>query len=151
MAKFSPQRKTQNNFFTKSIQKYGEDFLSKMNAKEMQNGAISLFRDIAKGRVDLGKYGHYFLINQFVDNCLVEAYAKLAYHSTNFTALNWFIAQNQANIQDLETNLQVLESDRRSTQAYECIITNLQALKFSQDLNYLYVMSNNLRYLRNNI
>jgi len=151
---FKPNQKNNNNFFTKMIQRYGgDDFLSRINARDIQNSAINLFRDIARGKVDMDKHGHYFLDNQFTDNLLIQANSQHTFHSINFTALNWFIMSNPTQISEDSIGVfkGVLEKNRLSYQAYECIIKNLCAVKSTRDLNYLYILTNNLRNFRNNI
>ena len=49
----------ENNFFTQNIDRYGENFLDYINARGIQNASINIFRGIAKGKINLDKYGHY--------------------------------------------------------------------------------------------
>ena len=146
--KFQNNRnQNQNNFFTKAIQRYGENFTERMNAQEMKNGAIQLFREIARGRIDSSKYGHYFLDTQFMETCLAEAVEKLNFHAINYQGLNWFINTNGAT----NMHLVVLEQNRRSVCAYDAIVKCLVNIKATGDTSHLCALGNMLRNFRNSI
>jgi hypothetical protein len=148
MAQFNKQKRPMNNFFTKAIERYGENFVIHMNAMDMRNGAISLFRDLAKGKIDVEKHGHYFLNEQLVDNFILEAQAKLMFHSINFNALNWYMANAKDNSDPLQATL---NQNKNCMIAYDIIVNHLVCIKSTQNINYLYAMMHNLRQYRNNI
>lgn len=138
-----------SNFFTKNIQRSGENFLESMNAMDMQRGAIMLFRDLARGNVNIETYGVYMLDYQLLENCLIAANGRLTLHSINFTGVSMYATALSPNIPDNVTA--ILNYDKDCALAYEIIVRELNNLRNTGDLNHLIVMVNNLRNYRYNI
>lgn len=139
---------TNNNFFTKAIQRYGEDFINKIHSMEMKNATSQIFRELAKGRIDIQKHGHYFLDTQFLEICLSEAIEKLNYHAINYQATNWYINNFRVNS---KVYLDVLEQNRKYCNAYNLIVTHFTNLKMTGDIGHIFALANLLRNFRNNI
>ena len=140
----------QNNFFTKQQQKHGDDFMKMMTARDIQNGACQIFREIGRGRIDINKFGQYFLDPQFLECLIVEALANLNAHALNYRALNWYISNNFES-QDIQFQTMILDNHKKATQAYEIIFNNLSSIKATGDIHYLFTMANCLKNVRNNI
>ena len=142
------QRKNQRpNYFQQNIQKFGENFLGQKNSNDMQLDAIRVFRDIARGNIDVEEEGKYFLHPQFLESCIVAAFSKLSLHSINFNGVNLLVSQGAND----ETTMSILEYDRRCAEAYTIIYNQLNNIRNTGDVNYLTVMVNNLKNYRNNI
>lgn len=137
----------QNNYFKQNIQKYGKDFIEKMNARDMQVNVVRVFRDLARGNINAKTEGEYFLNPQFMEACIVAAHSKLVMHSAHYNGVNMMVQSGNTD----QNILQVLEYDRRCMEAYNIILSNLQAIQASGNTEYLVVMANNLRNYRNNI
>lgn len=142
-----------NNFFTKMIQRHGEDFLEKANSGELSNGAIQLFRDLSKGRVDIQKHGHYFLNQRLLDVCITEANIKAKYYNTHVQALTFFITNCGEQFQPdfYQQCARSLESDNKALQAYNLIVYYLNGIYATGDPNILPGMISALRNFRSNI
>ena len=142
-----------NNFFIKMIQKYGEDFLEKANSGELANGIPSLFRDLAKGRIDVSKHGHYFLDPRFVNICMIEANSKLQYYIVHTKSLVEFMNNHSANMDANEYQIyqQTLTNDQKSNEAYYIIVCFLDAMQKVWDQNLVFSVVAALRQYRSNI
>ena len=139
----------QPNYFKQNIQKYGKDFIDKMNARDMQVNTVRVFRDLARGNINPKTEGEYFLNPQFMDACLVAAHSKLVMHSTHYNGVSMLI-QNMGPSATQEM-YQVADYDKRCMDAYTTIMSGLQAIQATGNVEYLYTMANNLRNYRNNI
>lgn len=137
-----------NNYFTQNIQKFGKDFLLYKNAKELEQESNKIFRELARGRVDLEKHGHYFLNQQFLESCIVNAYNKYTYHNISFTGINYFVINQPGAGQDMNI-ITVLEQHRRSAEAYCIILQTLNTIKSTYDYSYLYGLYDKLKNYRN--
>jgi len=138
-----------NNWFKTSAQKFGPDFLRTMNADLMQRGAASLFRDLARGNINVEEHGNYFLDQQLLDNCIIAASTKFTLHSVNYAGVNMLVA---ASAQPPDPSVYaVLEHNKKSAAAYDVIVKGLTALHITRDLGHLVVMIANLRDFRYNI
>lgn len=141
------QRKTRPSYFQQNVQRFGPNFLDMKNAEQMQRDAIKIFRDIAMGNINIETDGVYFMNQQLLTCLIKEAQSALnvhIIHCNGATAL-LYTGQNDPSVRA------VLESDQRSAQAYKILYDGLCALAATGDLNYLLVMTNNLRNYRYNI
>lgn len=143
-------KKKNNDYFSRNIKQKGENFIGIMTTLEIQRDAIRIFRDIAKGAVDLDAYSHYFEDTTFLDNCILAAEAKLKYHSINADANERSIFQDQQNGLCVDPmRITVAQNERNKATAYNIVRNSLLAVKFSNDTSNLYVMANQLRPYRN--
>ena len=69
------------NYFTREIQKDGNDFLEKKNAVQIQRDAPFVFRQLAKGQIDIFKYVDYFNNQYFLSNLIDAAQVEYNEHS----------------------------------------------------------------------
>lgn len=141
-----------NNYFAKNIREKGPDFIHYKNARELTNDAPKIFREIARGQIDLMKYGEYFLDPQFLECCLQAAYNKYSFHSISQSGVDMLITANMnQGIMIDNTMVAVKESHKRTAEAY-CIIWNtLNGLKLNQDLSNLFVLASQLQNYKYNI
>jgi hypothetical protein len=79
--------KKRNNYFSDNIQKYGEGFIQKLDAKKLRSDARRVFSDIAFGNIDFDKYWAYFTDPMFVNALIDAANTKLMIHSVSYNAL----------------------------------------------------------------
>lgn len=147
--------KPKSNYFAQEIQKKGENFLEGKTSKDMQWDAQRVFRDLARGNVNIDQYYIYFLEVQFLDNCIKFAYDKMTEHNYCFMGTNLLFTQlgctNQMMCQPQQMNelLAVVNKHKRSYEAYSMIFTSLNNLKLCGDPAILKVLSNNLKNYRN--
>lgn len=137
--------KNQNNFFSQNIRKNGENFLDLKNSKTMQRDAPRIFREIARGNIDLLKYGHYFLDMQFLESLIVTANNEFIFHNISYAGVMNLIASATMHREQVDVAVtQVLETHKRRAEAYNIIFNYLTMLKNTRDLNYIYALANNL-------
>ena len=140
----------QSNYFKQNIQKHGKDFIDKMDARDMQVNTVRVFRDLARGNINIKAEGQYFLNPQFLSACLVSANSKLVLHSTHYNAVTMMINQMGAAVP--EEVRQVQAYDKACTEAYTYIMQGLQAIQTTGVAEeHLYAMAANLRAYRHNI
>ena len=58
------------DFFSQSKKQYGDDFLRYMNARDLQLKAPQIFRQMAKGQINVVENGKYFLDRTFLEACM---------------------------------------------------------------------------------
>ena len=137
------KKPNQKNWFVQQEERFGANFIEMVRADEMQKGAIRLFRDIARGNINLSTEGQYFTNPQFIENCLIAANSKYVYYSTLFEGLNALSSidasrVNDANYQATYRNIKL------SMEGYGLIYNGLLNIKSSGNLNYLYTLVNQL-------
>jgi hypothetical protein len=137
----------ENNFFTQNIDRYGENFLDYINARAIQNASINIFRGIAKGKINLDKYGHYFTFNQFLEPCIESARAKYLLYSVSYRGVECLI---RSGISSADV-VSVLDYHKRCFEAYSIILQELNNIKVDKDVSHLYIMANKLSQYRFNI
>ena len=80
MAGKNNNQKKKNNYFSDNIQKYGEGFIQRFDAKKLRSDARRVFSDIAFGNIDFDKYWSYFTEPMFVNALIDAATTKLMIH-----------------------------------------------------------------------
>ena len=141
------KKSNQKNWFGQQIEKFGPEFISNIRADEAQKGAIRLFRDIARGNINIPTEGQYFLDGQFLENCIVAATSKYVYFSILFEGLEALARTDSTRSSD--TNyLAVYRNTKNSMAAYGCILNTLNNIKATGDLGFLYTLVNQLNPYR---
>lgn len=145
------KQRQNNDYFTKNIKQQGENFIGRKTATELQKDAIFIFRDIAKGNIDISKYGCYFEDDTFLTNCIIAANAKLIYSTISRDGVQALIEKNNMYGVADPVVYTVLQNHINTVTAYGIILANLTAIQNTNDINYLYVMANQLKQYRFNI
>lgn len=139
----------ENNFFTRNIERFGDKFLEHINANDVQNASISIFRELAKGRVNIDKYGHYFTYNQLLDPCIESARIKLTLYSISYRGVSLLsMDPNSATTPEV---VSVMDYHKKCFEAYTIILQQLNNIKIDKDVSHLYVMINALSRYKYNI
>ena len=124
--------KTAGNYFTSMISRFGTtDIMSELDADTIQRDAKRVFREMIKGRIDLGKYGVYFQDPKFTDNLLVACETEYNYNYANSVALTFY---DNTYPGDRQINYNKYVANVLCT-CYGAILTRLQALKASMYTN----------------
>ena len=55
---YRQNNRKQDNYFTRSIQKKGLNFMSLKSSSEFEVDAIRVFRDLARGNINIDEYGN---------------------------------------------------------------------------------------------
>lgn len=138
------QRKQQPNWFAQQNQRYGENWITLINAEEMQKGAIRLFRDIARGNINIPKDGAYFTNVQFIDNCIVAANSKIIYYGLLLDGLNALSTTNPEKMRTSNSQA-VYRNVKMAFEGYGFIVQAMLAIRASGDyVSNLGVLVNNL-------
>ncbi len=144
--------KNQNNYFTQNIRERGEDFIYYKNSRDLQNDALKIFRELARGQIDISKYGKYFLDPQFLASCVQAAQNKYSYHAISQTGVDMYISQimNTGSMPDSIT-IGVKEDHKRKAEAYGLIYESLCNISYTYDINNLYVLVSKLQNYKYNL
>lgn len=140
------------DFFSQSKKLYGEEFLNYMNARDLQFKATQVFRQLARGQVDVIENGKYFLQPQFLEACIVAANSKYTLHSISRDGvqmlINSLIAQNMKVSNDMNS---VFDFHTRATEAYGCILNTLNIINTMGNTDSLIPLVQSLSNYRNYI
>lgn len=137
-----------NNYFSQNIQKFGKDFLNYKTPRDIEFESGKIFREISQGKIDIAKYGQYFLNQQFLESCIASANNKFMFHNISFTGLNFMIINDINAAQDMSV-LAVTDQHRRSAEAYYIILQVLNTVKVTYDYSYLFGLYDQIRNYRN--
>lgn len=144
------QKKKQNDYFSQSIQQYGENFLQYKNARDLEMDSIKVFRGLARGNINIDRYGCYFLEPQFLNACIQAAYSKLVYFNISFSGVNYYKDAIFASGNTPDPNIiMVLDHHKKCSEAYKIILDNLNNIRSTGDINYLVCLANSLSDYRN--
>lgn len=142
----------QNNYFSQHIRERGENFISFKNSRDLQNDALKIFRELARGQIDINKYGNYFLDPQFLNSCLQAAWNKYSYHSISQTGVDLYISQLMGKgMMPDNTVISVKEDHKRKAEAYTLIYNSLYSLGHTGDTSVLFVLVNQLQNYKYNL
>lgn len=140
--RFNNNHNNNNNnqsYFDQEIRKGGENFLSRKNSSQLMTESIRALRDLAKGKVNIEKHGHYFLDPTFANSLMTACNIKLSYSSISASGVKQLI-DNLNPITASQTDpmiFTVLDSHIRKQKAYEIVLYNLQLLYNTRNLCYL--------------
>jgi hypothetical protein len=79
--------KKRNNYFSDNIQRFGDGFIERFDAKKLRSDARRVFSDIAFGNIDFDKYWTYFTNPMFINALIDAANTKLMIHGVSYQAL----------------------------------------------------------------
>lgn len=133
-----------NNYFSQNIKEFGENFLKYKNPKNIENDAMRVFRDLARRKVDIDKYGSYFLDDTFITILIKVASEKYIYFNVAWTGVDLLANTSQPN----PDVINVLDKLSRSKQAYNIILLALNEIKRTRNYAYLYSLVSQLNQFR---
>lgn len=144
------QKKKQNDYFSQNIQQYGENFLQYKNARDLEMDSIKVFRGLARGNINIDRYGCYFLDPQFLNACIQTAYSKKVYFGISYDGVNYYKDAIFASGYTPDPNIiMILDHHKKCLEAYTIIYDNLQNIRNTGDVNYLVCLANSLADYRN--
>lgn len=133
-----------NNYFTQNIKELGENFLRHKTPRDLEFDANRIFRDLAKAKIQIEKFGGYFL-DDTLSMCLMKvANEKYIYYNVIWSGVNMLLQAQPSNGEVLS----VFQKVSRSREAYLTILSCLDAVKKSQDFHYLYGLVSQLNQFR---
>lgn len=144
--------KNQNNYFIQNIREKGKDFIHYKNPRELQNDALKIFRELARGQINIEDHGMYFLDPQFLASCVYAAESKYQYHAISQTGVDMYITQimNSGSMPD-SIVVGVKEDHKRKAEAYGLIYQSLCSISYTYDINSLYVLVSKLQNYKYNL
>ena len=144
--------KNQNNYFTQNIREKGEDFIHYKSPRDLQNDALKIFRELARGQIDISKHGKYFLDPQFLASCVQAAQSKYQYHAISQTGVDMYITQimSKGSMPD-DITIGVKEDHKRKAEAYGLIYQSLCSISYTYDINSLFVLVSKLQNYKYNL
>ncbi len=148
MAQFN--NKKPNNYFTQQIQRNGVNFIDTARDDNLARDCVRIFRDLARGNIDIGQYGDYFLHPRLINAAISTAYSKQVLYGTSKAGLDLLINSPMAD-QNFPSAPAILNFYSRLFEAYSLILENLIALKNTNNIDFLYVIANTLPKYRNDI
>lgn len=127
---FQKKKKRNNNgYFTRNIQQFGEDFLSKKTAKDIQNDYRYIFKDIAYSNPeDVSTMVPYFMNSTFVYNLNLCAYNEWCTKNATYIGLQTYIQNCQIQNIPMDHSMRLDDEMLKAQQSaivYEIISSHL--------------------------
>lgn len=142
-------KKVSNNFFARMKNKHGDNFLDYIKSDELARGTKHVFRELARGQIDLNVYGKYFLDKRVLQSCIDVAFSEYdrAYYQT--MGLDMLDKYYESNGITKDPNfITILMYNRMSLQAYKVIYDGFKQFEVNKNINYLVGIANNLQQYR---
>ncbi|MCK9198830.1 MAG: hypothetical protein M0P49_04430 [Bacilli bacterium] len=139
-----------NNYFTQQIQKNGVNFLDTARDDNLARDCVRIFRDLARGNIDITQYGDYFLNPRLISAAISTAYSKQVLYGTSKAGMDLLINSPMCE-QNFPHAPVVMNSYSRSFEAYSLILENLIALKNTGNIDFLNTLVSNINKYRNDI
>mgnify|MGYP004470986765 CR=1 FL=1 len=142
---YRQNNRKQDNYFTRSIQKKGLNFMSLKSSSEFEVDAIRVFRDLARGNINIDEYGEYFLNEIFLDSCIKTAYSNLTKNELSFKGMQLLYKESYEKFNYVDVNIPTLmEYYRKMSEIYRIIYSYLNLVKETKETIYLVVLSDAL-------
>ena len=151
MAYNNKKKGKRSNYFSRNIDRFGENFLSIKTPADLYRDAAQIFRDFAQGNIDIPDYEKYFKDTQFISLLIQQAYIKWEFHNISSLAVQAMMnnpQMMQAYPLDLNKVTGVLNSHSSSASAYMIIYNFLTEFVNVGDIQRLTVMCGQLRSYR---
>ncbi len=151
MAYNNKKKGKRSNYFSRNIDRFGENFLSIKTPADLYRDAAQIFRDFAQGNIDIPDYEKYFKDTQFISLLIQQAYIKWEFHNISTLAVQAMMNNPQvmqAYPLDLNKVTGVLNSHSSSASAYMIIYNFLTEFVNVGDIQRLTVMCGQLRSYR---
>lgn len=128
-----PKKKFRENYFQQQIAKSGPNFLETMPLDRMKLDAVRIFRELAKGNIDISDYAEYFHNQRFLESLIDTAQTKFNIHSVSAAGVQMLVmtGNNTSNV------ISVLEMHENAAKGYKVIVDYLTAFRNYQDDNLL--------------
>jgi len=138
-----------NNYFTQNIQRDGEYFIEKKMIQQLQNDAIRIFRELAKGDIDVNEYYGY-LAHPTLSKVLNDAAIyNLIKYTEVLSALDFKIAAMSSYQQQVpQETINIREEYRCKHEVYNAIYYNIQNFIITKDANFIIAMIDQTRKYR---
>lgn len=136
--------KKRENFFQQNINRLGPNFLDSYPLDKLKLDVVKVFRELARGNIDIDTYGKYFYNPKFLESCISTAAQKNHFHQVSAEGVYQLILQN-AQIYNLND---IFEQHKNTANAYGLILMKLEEFKKFGDLICLHELVLNLAKYR---
>lgn len=138
------KNKKRENYFQKNINRLGPDFLESMALDKLKLDAVKVFRELARGNIDIEVYGKYFYNNKFLEACISTAETKYNFHLVSAKGVNELLKQN---VQGMNI-FSIYDFHNNAAYAYYLIAFKLNEFRKIGDTNILIELILNLAKYR---
>jgi len=122
-----------HNYFEFEKNKNGENFMKNKNAKDFMYAAERLFRELAKGKIDVVYYNEYFSDPLLIEACILKADELYRLHFISYMGVKNLIESNQIKrIQfDLDLYSSIAEDHRLKSELYYILLSGFGDYKYN--------------------
>ena len=143
-------KKKGSMFFESMIHDFGSDFMVRARPNDIFKKAHLMFKDIARGNIELEKYGQYFLDGNLLTIFINASYEKRFYYITHVNGMNLIrqFPQMCPNIAGSDMMENFYRADNEALSAYSILNDGFKQILATGDLNILPVMMNQIKPFR---
>lgn len=132
-----------NNFFIQMREQYGENFLNFIDSRSLQLKSLQIFRQMARGQVNVTEEGKYFLDERFLQACIIAIKNKKEFYDISAAGVGTLFQDS--------TVAAVLDYHTRASEGYNLIYNILLSINQTRDLSLLLTLVANLSKYRDYI
>lgn len=141
------KNKKRENYFQQNINRLGQNFLYTLPLDRMKLDAVKVFRELARGNIDVEVYGKYFLNEKFLEACITTAETKYNFHLVSAMGVNELLKQNVQG----QNIYAVYDFHNNAASAYYIIMYKLTEFRNYKDIRILSELVLNLAKYRYHI
>lgn len=134
------------NYFEFNIKRGGVDFLKRKNAQFLQYDAFRIFRDIAKGDLDVREYEEYLSDHQLLETLVLVANQKHQFHYVSYMGIQ--ALSNDLNFCNNPMIPITSEFHMKTAEVYNIIYLAFLTYRDTGQIDYLLPMAGQLRNYR---
>lgn len=144
--------KKYNNFFSQMRNQYGENFLNFIDSRSLQLKCLQIFRQMARGQINVQEEGHYFLDPKLLGACIISVGNKKEFYEISSAGVAALDEKIRSMGQSPDATVAaVLDYHTRASEGYNLINNTLMILNQTRDLSVLLTLVANLSKYRDYI
>lgn len=129
-----PGQKQRDNYFTRNVQQFGDDFLVQKTAQDLQRDAKNrIFKDMVYGNIDYTVFGKYYLDGRFLNQLIVTAEEELVIHQVYREALQYYDINVPGNIKVRD----ILMKEINVEAVLNSMVSTLHLVRDTNNIGYL--------------
>ena len=141
-----------NNFFEQSKKQFGEQFLNFIDIRTLTLKSAQIFRQLARGQINIEEEGQYFLNQNLLEAMINSANAKYELHYISANGLQYQqLDMANKGIEIDSKCLAIMEYHKKCAQGYQLILNTMINIRNTRDTSCLYYLVNSLSNYRNYI
>lgn len=126
-------KKKRENYFQQNINRLGNNFLDLLPLDKIKLDTVRVFRELARGNIDIDVYGKYFMHTKFLEACIETSATKFNLHNISAMGVERLIADN---IQGYNIGA-VYDFHKNAAAAYRLINTKMTEFRYYNDITIL--------------